>query len=1083
MIKLALRRPVLTIVVFLAITFTGILSFKQLSLSLFPSFDFPELTVVTYYSGATPLEVEEYVTNNIEQAVNGVAGVKSVFSTSKENLSVVRVQFDWGTNMEYATLNLREKLDSARMMQGFPEDAERPTILKWNPATSPIMGIFVSSNEKIEELTEFLETAIRQRIEGIDGVSAVHLKGGLQKEVVISFDAKKLAFFGLTPSLVESAIKDYNQETTGGVIKKSNYRYSLRIVSSLKTIDEIKNIPVKKAGYDTVLLKNIANVTWGSPDVTAISKMDGKTGVLLLVYKTVSSNTLDTIDEVKEAIKELQSDFPGYSFKVAFENSKLIKVAISNVIQTIVFGGLLAFLVIILFLGNFKAPIVISVSIPVSIIATFGLMFFKGVNLNIMSLSGLALGVGMLVDNSIVVIESIFKFKEKGVKNPELSGVLDVAGAVFASTLTTVSVFFPLIFVHGIAGNIFRDQSLTVSFSLLCSYFVSVTLLPVVAGMVFKERELKQLKPFKFPKVTIKKFLLLFPYYIVVYIFYLLLFVIRLLSMAVGFVLRYVFKLVAVIFAVPMKVFNKMYGVVFDLYHKLLLKSLENKHVLLAVAFLFLTVGVLSGFWLKKEFFPKTKAEYLNFTVALPKNAAISASDKLANNFEQYLKTIKGVGHIVTVIGVDPGDISSVNEESGTNYINYNVKIEGNEDYLKEKILHYFKSRGSVAITFKKAENEFAMLMKTGDLKIKFVSANRKEANTLALKAKKMLLKNRYVEDITDNFSKTGSVGIKIKFKNAELLKYGISGATLGDFIQTCIKGKVVSKLKLTDRNFSIRLRLAKKYRETVNQLLNTVFYSNGKYLKLSSLIETEKTIIPERLEREQQNPVAILNIVTVKGVDKEKFIKTVLFDIEKLKTGESVIVEEGREMQEMRKSLTSLTYALILSFVLVYLLLSAQFESFLLPFVIIFTFPMGLSGAFLTLGLLGMSLNVLSFVGLVILSGIVVNDAIVKVDCIHSKVKNNVPLRQAILEASSERFRPIWMTTITTVLGMLPVFFIKGAGSDLLKPLAAVLIGGLLMATTLTLFLIPAIYELMYRKKEVVCHHEKGMLKKEETK
>jgi len=1066
MIKLALKRPVLTIVVFLAITFTGVLSFKELSLSLFPSFDFPELTVVTHYPGATPLEVEEYVTRNIEQAVSGVTGVKSVSSTSKENLSVIRVQFDWGTNMEYATLNLREKLDSARMMQGFPEDAARPTILKWNPASSPIMGIFVSSNESIADLTEFLETAIKQRIEGIDGVSALHLKGSLKKEVVISYDSKRLAFFKLTPAAVSAAIKDYNQETTGGIIKKSNYRYSLRIVSSLRTIVEIENIPVKKAGYDTVLLKDIANVSWGSPDTTAISRMNGKTGVLLLVYKTVSSNTLSTIEEVKTAITQLKGDFPGYDFSIAFENSKLIKVAISNVIQTIIFGGLLAFLVIILFLGNFKAPVIISVSIPVSIVATFALMFFKGVNLNIMSLSGLALGVGMLVDNSIVVIESIFKFKEKGVSDPELKGTIDVAGAVFASTLTTVSVFFPLIFVHGVAGNIFKDQSLTVSFSLLCSYFVSITLLPVVAGMVFRDKEKEKSEKFSFPKVKLKRFLILFPYYLVVYTFYGLLFLLQKLSIAFGLLFALLFKTVISIFTPFMKVFGKAYDKVFKIYHSLLEKSLDAKPLVLTLAFVFLTLGVLSGFFLKKEFFPKTKADYLNFTVALPKNAAISASLEFSGNFDSYLKGIKGVKSVVTVIGVDPGDISSVNEESGTNYLNYNVQITGEEEIIKEKVLRFFKNRKNIFVVFKKAENEFAMLMKTGDLKIKFIASKRKDAYLLAKKAEKLLLKNKSVIEITDNFSKTGSEGIKIVFKNSELLKYGVSGASLGNFIQTCIKGKVVSKLKLTDRNFGIRLRLSEKYRETVNQLLNTVYFHSGKYLKLSNLIETKKVIIPERLEREQQNPVAVLSVVTKTGTDSEKFVTKALEDIEKLKGQESVVVEEGREMQEMRKSLKSLVYALILSFVLVYLLLSAQFESFLLPFVIIFTFPMGLSGAFVSLTILGMSLNVLSFVGLVILSGIVVNDAIVKVDCIHNKVNGKMPLRKAVLEASAERFRPIWMTTVTTILGMAPVFFIAGAGSDLLKPLAVVLIGGLLMATTLTLFLIPAVYEIMYRNK-----------------
>jgi len=545
-----------------------------------------------------------------------------------------------------------------------------------------------------------------------------------------------------------------------------------------------------------------------------------------------------------------------------------------------------------------------------------------------------------------------------------------VAGAVFASTLTTISVFFPLIFVHGIAGNIFKDQSLTVSFSLLCSYFVSVSLLPVVARIVFKNSEKKELKKIAFPKVSIKKLILLFPYYLVVYVFYCLLYVLQKISMLLGFLLKMIFKLLAGLFLFPMKVFSKIYDKVYSVYHKLLEKSLDFKPIILMIAFVFLSFGIISGFYLKLEFFPKTKAEYLHLCVALPKNVAISASEEFSLNFETYLKKLKNIKTISTVIGVDPGDISSVNEESGTNYLNYTLHISGKEEYLKNKILDFFRTRKNVSVIFKKSENEFAMLMKTGDLKLKFISSKRKEAYSLATKAKKYLEKKSEVIEVTDNFSESGSEGIKIKFKNNELLKYGISGVALGNFIQTCIKGKIVSKLKLTDRNFGIRVRLSETNRETVNQLLDTVYFHNGKYLKLRELIKYEKVIIPERLEREHQNPVAVLNIITKPKTDKEKFIKNALVEIEKLKAGEHVVIEEGREMQEMRKSLNSLLYALILSFVLVFLLLSAQFESFLLPFVIIFTFPMGLSGAFLSLTVLGMSLNVLSFVGLVILSG-----------------------------------------------------------------------------------------------------------------
>jgi len=1068
MIKLALRRPVLTIVVFLAVVFTGVIAFQQLSLSLFPSFDYPELTVVTEYPGATSIEVEEYVTRNLEQAVSGVVGVRTVHGISRENLSVLRLQFDWGTNMEYATLNTREKLDAARMMAGFPEDADRPTILKWNPASAPVMGVFVTGGETTAQLTEFLETVIRQRLEGIDGVSAVQLKGGRDREVAVLFDPRKLMFYNLSQDRIGAAIQDYNLNQVGGVIRKGNYRYSLRIVSGLKTLDDISSIPVAKLGTAIVRVRDVADVRWEGADITAVARMNGRGGVLLLVYKTVSANTLDTIEQVRIGIRELSAEFPGYRFDVAFENGRIIRLAIQNVVQTILWGGLLAFLVIVLFLGNFRAPLVISVSIPVSILGTFAWMYFLKVNLNIMSLSGLALAVGMLVDNGIVVLESIVRRHDSGDTDAAAIGTRDVAGAVLASTLTTVAVFLPLMFVHGVAGHLFRDQSLTVTVSLLFSYFVSVTLLPVTARWLFASARSTSpdWHPTRPEVPSWKRGLLLFPWYAAGYLGWFSMWLVASLSWIIGRILSYLARLLGLLLQPVLNGFEKGYQGVFSSYHRLLKVLLDRKAMMFSIATLLLAAGILGGFHLRRELFPKTRAEYLRFKVMLPRNVSIFAAERFTGGLEQFLKKDNSVGQLLMVVGVDPTDLTAVTENSGPNTINTTVQLKGDETALRRRIIGYFEHQPAARLMFEKGQDEFSMVMRTGALKVKFQAAKRRDAIALAMKVRKALAKDSRVGGVTDNASRNGVQVTEIRFRQDELLKYGISANSLGEFLTTTIRGKVPSLLRLTDRNYSIRVRMDKKDRARLDDILQTPFLKGDLHLKVGELVNVSDAVIPDLLEREQQNPMAELTVALVPGANPEEVLKDTLATAARLKGNMPVVVTEGREMREMHQSLQSLIAVLLLSFVLVYLLLSAQFESFKIPFIIIFTYPMGLAGAFLGLILTGMTLNVLSAIGLVILTGVVVNDAIVKVDCIHQKTVAGISVRQSIMKASEERFRPIWMTTITTVLGLAPVFVISGAGSDLLKPLAVTLIFGLTVATTLTLFLIPGIYEAMGGKE-----------------
>ncbi len=1072
MIKLSLNRPVTTIVIFTAIVFSGILFFKDLSLSLFPSIDYPELTVVTEFKGASPFEVEEYVTKKLEQACAGIDGVRKVYSISRQDLSVIRVVFNWGENIEYAYLSLREKLDSVRMRRDFPHEASRPIILKWNPAESPVMGIFVSSNQPLFELTETLKKGVRQRIAGIDGVAAVQFKGGRDKNVIVEFDGGKIDFYGISLRDIEQAIKTFNVEQRGGVISKAGFRYSLRIASPIVSIEDVKNIPVKKKGNLTVFLKDVAKVYFGNTDAKTITLFNGKEGVLLLVYKTASSNTLSVIEKVKSAMKTFNTDFPGLKFSVAFENSRFIKTAISNVIQTIVFGGILAFLVILFFIGDFKAPLIIAVSIPVSILFTFVIMRFFRVNLNIMSLSGLALGVGMLVDNSIVVIESIFNEREKGTKDAEYWGTKSVALAVLASTLTTISVFFPLLFVYGVAGRIFRDQSLTITASLFASYLVAVSLVPVLARIVFKEKREKDAFPYEFPGISFdfsdKKAILLFPYRFSVFVLKFIAFLVLRLFFLIGYVLGFLPYFFVKILSPFLKLFANAYNRVFSFYHNLLEKGLKNRAILYLVSFLILFLGILSGLFLKKEFFPKTEKDFISFTVELPRDASLKAAKEFAGGFDKFLKkygnsamalkNYVGIVSVLSVIGVDTSDLTSIYQESGENIINYNVKFKGKEDDLKSYILSFFKNKDSVNIIFKKSSDEFSMIFKGGETSIRFLAENRKHCIDFAGKIEKKLKEEKGIVSISDNFSDYSASGINLVFDRDKMLRYGVNPDTIAGMISSAVNGRIVSVLKKTGRDYGIRVILDKKERNNLNSVLSLPVFRNGKRYPLSLFVKKESIKIPGRLERERQMPVAKLIFNLDKEINREEFINKIMKKIDSISHA-GIIVLPGDELIEMRKSLNSLFITLLLSFILVYLLLCAQFESFKIPFIVIFTFPMGLAGALSMLFLSGESLNVISAIGLVVLSGIVVNDAIVKVDCIHQKVLAGKDVYTSIMEASKERFRPIWMTTITTVIGLLPVFIIKGAGSDLLKPLAVVLTGGMMLATTLTLFLIPALY------------------------
>ena len=481
----AIRRPVATVMFFLGVLILGAISATRLSVDLLPNLSYPKLTIWTSYSDVPPTEVEDLVTVRVEEALGTVPRVRRLNSVSKEGASMVVMEFLWGTDMDIAALNVREKLDNLRW--NLPRAAGRPTILRLDPRSQPVMSLSVTGGSLVE-LKELSRNVFKRRLEQIDGVALAAVTGGFEREIQVEVDKRKLTALGITIDQVAAALFSANQNLSGGTIKKGRYRYALRTLGEFEQVGELEDVVISQSKNGMVVsIKDVAVVIDGFKERDAITRYNGKEAIGIIITKEAGSNTVEVSRKVQEVLGQLRTEYEGVQIAIASDQAKFISEAISNVLQAVLLGGILAFLVLFLFLHDLRNPVNIATAIPIAILATFALMYFFNVSLNMISLGGLALGVGMLVDNSIVVLENIFRHRQEGKNRIEAGflGAKEVAMPVTASTLTTIAVFFPIVYVQGVAGQLFRDQSLTVTFSLIASLIVSLTLLPMLASRFF----------------------------------------------------------------------------------------------------------------------------------------------------------------------------------------------------------------------------------------------------------------------------------------------------------------------------------------------------------------------------------------------------------------------------------------------------------------------------------------------------------------------------------------------------------------------------------------------------------------------
>lgn len=1082
--ELTVKRPVTTLMFFLGIVLLGFVSLRELSVDLLPNISYPRLSVVTQYQGVAPEEIETLITTPLEAAVSRIPGLRRVESVSKEGVSFMTLEFSWGTDMDFAMLHTREKLDGAQHQ--LPEDVEEPTIIPLDPQSRPIMILSVSGPRSLLELKEFSEEVIKPRMEQIEGIGSAEIAGGVEREIQVEIDPQLMSLYDLSVSEISTRIQAFNRNIQGGTIRRGRFKYALRVVGEFEEVDEIGEISLKTTQERGVIkLKDVASINDSIKEREGLTRLNGSESIGILVRKESGANTVEVTQLAREIMAEIEQENPQIDILVVSEQAKYIENAISSVLNSIILGGILAFFVLIIFLQDFKTPTIIAVVIPISIIATFNLLYFRDITLNIMSLGGLALGCGMLVDNSIVVSESIFRHRALG-KNlfeAALVGTKEVGMAVTASTFTTISVFLPIIYVHGVAGQLFRDQALTVTFALLSSLVVSLTLLPMLASRRFdvekgrkktgNETESDRSEASK--KKSRLRFLGL-PYKGLRWLLY---FIFRVIYWIINFLFSFiaqVFLLIVHYVSIPFrpvvraifKGYNTAYQKFAQVYHRLLLWSLDNKGKVILGSLVFLALTLLVAANIPRELMPKPETVSFEANLKTPIDFSFEQTADLVANLEYELGQNENVKDYFSQVGIVSG-LESQNPDISVN--SARIYVEVNHSSAVDEAIQYLRERmdrfPGLTYSIVKEQSTMAQFLafSTAEIGLKIKGDDLNELNGLALDLVEKLKGLPGIADISSNIGE-GKPEFLIKVRKGALEKYDISAQAIGAYFTDAVRGRRDTQFKEMERKYDILVRLTEDVRDNIESLLDEQISHGETLIPLRELVYYELARGPKEIRRENQQR-EVLVTANLRGTKISQVAPQIREKIDELELPPNYRVVFSGEQEEMAKSFRSLIFAFCLAVLLVYMIMAAQFESLLHPFLILFTLPMGLTGAVWALFITGQTLNVISVIGMVVLAGIVVNDAIVKVDYTNQLRKKGMALREAIMEASRVRLRPILMTTVTTALALFPMSLGLGKGAELQQPLAISVIGGLMLATFLTLILIPLSYDMAEKRKE----------------
>ena len=1046
--ELSVKRPVATFMFFVAFCLLGAFGFSHLSVELLPDIAIPRLVIETRYSGAAPEEVETQITQQIEAQFATLKSIRNIQSVSKSGISLVALEFYWGTQMDQVLLEVREKLDD--LSYALPESAGRPNLLRFDPAADPIMTLVVTSDrlenpknqrdatEALMELKNFVTFIAKRRLEQINGIAQAVILGGLEREIRVIVDINRLNSMGIALNQVAQAL-DHNNWTqqSAGTIRKGLFRYSFRAIGQFQDVEDIqKTIVGHKSNGAIISLSDVASVLSTYRERSGFTNWNGREIVALSILKEGSSNTVTSCREVHRILSQIQREFPGFKVGVISDQGFFIEQAIHNVLMALLLGACCAFGVLFLFLRGGKIPAMVGVAIPIAITATFIFLFLLDINFNVISLGGLALGTGLIVDNSIVVLENIQRHRESGMPlmAAAISGSREISLAVTASTLTTVSVFFPLIFVKGLAGELFFDLSMAVTCVLLISLLVSLTLLPM---LISRLSDMEQTPSDHRSEGIIRGFLH-------------------------GPVTRPIFFVFHLLFDAFQTAFNA-----FARWYEARLRwVIQHRVFVICIYGCLLGLSAYLYLGLEKELVPSVDQRGITIKISLPQGTDLLATRHIASKVESLFFNQPGVKDVFSQVGIVHAVLSAQRDELSVETAKIEVRFK--EGYSFDPFIHSVqkiaKNHPNCDIEIQEPQSPFVTLfqMSPREVQIRFFGPDLKKCESIAQNIAQTLATWPSL-DFIRVVPKLGNPEYHIYIDRDRTAHYGITSQQIIDFLSAYLRGVEASQIEAFGGKTPLKVRIKRDVQ--LADLMNAeIPHPSGAMLPMREFIRVREGVGYAEIRHEKGTRVVAI-LADIRGEDPVEISQKLQTYLNQLEIPEGYDVEIAGQNAFIAESLDNLTVIIALSIALVFMVIASHFESLRLPFVILTAVPLAMAGVVLILLITGQSLNIMSLIGIVVLVGIVVNDSIIKIDFIDKRYKEGATLLVSIQEAGQKRLRPIVMTTVTTILGLIPMALSRGVGAELWHPLAWTIIGGMGLSSFLILFAVPALYGIVVRK------------------
>lgn len=1023
----AVRRGVTFTMIFLIVIGFGLFSLTQLQTDLLPDIDFPIIIILTNYTGVAPEDIENLITRPIEEVIIGVEDVQRVSSRSMFGASVVIVEFSWGSDIDKAEIDIIKRLDMIRDV--LPSDATEPMTIAMDPSFFPILVLGItSSTASLIDLREISERQIEPRIERIPGVGLAFTGGGLDREVQVHFDPYALTAKGLSVSQIVQAIRMDNIRQPGGYLTHTDTEYTVRTLSTYTSVDQINNTVVDYQEGNPIFLRDVAMVRDWYQEARGLSRIDLSPSVVLIVQKQADANTVQTAEHVLRELPNISAAIAeDIQFVEIFNQAEFINQSINTLRNTAIIAFFLVGIVLLFFTHNLRSSAIVMISIPIAIITTFFVMYLADLTLNIISLAGLALAIGLIVDNSIVVLENIYRLREEGGDkiNSAIDGSTQVAKAITASALTTLAVFIPVLFVPGIAGELFGDMVVTISFSIAIALLIALTLIPLLSSRFLKMNG----------------------------------------SAGEG---------------IPGNGFSKIarrvtewFEVMRSEYERVLRWALGHKKITIAIAVIVFIASLGIPAFIGIDFFPDTDTGSISFNIEMQEGTALHVTDEVVRHIEQYIIDNVPEKDIVNVtIGVAGGPLAMI-QGRGSHSAGIRVELvnrryrDRTQFEIEDQIRRFVETIPGIQEFYFQDEGMAGM---GEDVEVKIFGYNLEELRTVSGSALERIREIPGVVDIRYPLE-GGLPELHVDIDRGRLSQYGLRAMAVSDVVYTSIQGTVASFYNEAGEDYDVVVRLPREFRQNID-ILENLLITMGPNMRIpiKAIAEIRRDVAPFSIQREDQQRLASIAL-SVSGRDLGGVINDIHREMAYVEMPADMRYEIGGVAEDMQESFFYLTIAFLVASVLVYMVMAANFESFLHPFLIIVSIPLATIGVFWMLLITGTTLSVTALMGMVILVGIVVNNGIVLVDFINQLREKGITLMDAVIQAGKVRLRPVLMTAFTTIFAMLPLAIGMGEGSEIWAPLARAVIGGMIFSTVVILLLVPVLYTATARYSKKFTH------------